>query len=542
MLDDDLELALNPRLRVLRRAERVKGATKINLPRLRFWNYSACAAHTDVGPQVDCMYRKCGGDFFDHQTVAITWSYLVSKGIIASVTGAGKTNQVFGLAALMKERGELTGRAVVICQTPAVQQWLEEAYRFIPKIRVAAVTGGMTKKLRVASYVSNWEILIIGHHVLLKDIEMLMKLEPKMVVTDDVDPILNHRNATHRAVCRLAERADRVLVINATNLQTHLQQLHAAAVPVGGNNTWGSLRAFERRYVRQEAVTIWNSKSKRKATRFETVGYKNIGEFKEKLAPMVLRHTYDDLTDIRMPEIAPPENIWLELHPAQRAKYDELQAGVLRLMKAHARGETIKHTTALTMVGYGQRICAGLPALGEADGSQASVKLDWLMRQLTHDWSDTKIVVFIKNVGLVEAFQTRLDNAGIGHATVSGAHRKARQEHIDRFWNDPNCRVLMGTSAVERSLNLQVSNVIVFVDTYLNPSSVFQIVGRVRRAGSHHKHVFVFNLLATNTQEEKYQHVQAARQGLIDHVWEESSELFEKLSPMQLLQMLGPRA
>ena len=179
----------------------------------------------------------------------------------------------------------------------------------------------------------------------------------------------------------------------------------------------------------------------------------------------------------------------------------------------------------------------------EPDGAGRSVKLDWIENQLTNEWADEKIVVFIKNIGLFEAFQRRLEKHKIGAALIRGGGEYSSNEYrdaqISKFWEDPKCRVLIGTSALERSLNLQVSNKIIFVDQHLNPARMAQLVGRIKRAGSAHKHVFTYNLLTVDTQEERYMDILATRQALADYVWGETNELFEQLDPVALLELIG---
>lgn len=519
-------------------AQRAKTATRVNLGTLKFWNYEPCEHHDT--PRADCEWRKCGGGFYDHQTRSIAFHYLTGRSMDASVTGAGKTIISYGLLALLKQKGELTKRALVVCQTPAVLQWLQEGQRFTPKLHIEAIYSGLSRPQRIQRYSRNYDVLIIGYHMLLKDRALLEKLGFGIVISDDVDPLLNHSNATHKAVVRLARMADRSVVFNATNIQTSLSQIHAASMAVGGFDTWGSLRSFERRYLRQEPITIY-TRGGRKMQRLQTTGYKNMTEFKQLLSPMVIRSTYEDFgKDLKMPEVMPPQDIWLELHPEQRRRYDVLQEGVLKIIKEE--GTRVKHATALTKVGYGQQICAGLPALGEADGPQASVKLDWVMRQVTGEWADQKIVVFIKNLGMVEALQNRLKAAGVGCATIWGREADAmvRKGEVDRFWQDPKCRVIIGTAAIERSLNLQNASILVCVDTHLNPARMTQILGRIRRIGSKHDHIFVFNLFAIDTQEERYTMVLRMRQALSDFVWDEQSDLYEKLSALQLLELIKP--
>lgn len=517
------------------KAEQVKQAGDITFPPMKYWNTDACARHDT--PRPDCEFRACGGELFSHQRVGVMWLYLRQKGLLADLPGVGKTNQILGLAALLKERNELEGRMLIVCQTPAVLQWFSEAQRWIPGLKTEAVYSGLKKSQRIERYVKDFDVLIIGYHMLLQDWEMLEKLQIETLAIDDVDPLLNPETQTHIRLASLAKHTSRCIVMNATAIQTKLQQVHAALVPAGGLDVFGPLSQFERRHVRKETIRTV-SPSGRVTTQQVDKGYKNGEELKRKLGPMYLRRRYEDLTDVRMPTLMPPKHVWLEMHPEQRKKYQELREGILRVTKDGK--EHVKHAKALAMVTYGQQICAGLPALGEADGKQASVKLDWLVHQVTQAWPDRKVVAFIKNLGMVAAAETRLNNMGVGTAKIWGPDASAvhRAQEIQRFWKDPNCRVLLGTSSIERSLNLQNANILVNVDTVLNPARMFQLAGRVRRAGSAHQHIWVFNLFCTNSQEDKYLDVLQRRQAVADFTWGEQSELYEALSPIELMNLI----
>jgi hypothetical protein len=542
-------LASSPQQVRWEKASTVKqeGLRRVDLPRLEAWNYGPCPDHEVATPE--CEFRKCGGDFFDHQTKSIAWAYLGQLGIEASVPGSGKTNVVLGLLSLLKHLKEPL-KAVIVVQTSAVAQWTEEAQRFAPGLRTQASTSGLSKSKRLALYSGDWEVLIMGYHIMTRDVQALLAVEPKQMISDDVDPLLNDRNATARAFNLLAEQAERVLVCNATNLQTRLQQLYHAATPIGGKAIFGSIESFERRYVKREpvyftvttegrgGVTIRETKKTFKAT-----GYKNLNDFRERFSPMVYRTNYDDLTDVRLPEVMPPTLIWRDMYPAQRAKYELLQQGVLELIKENQPPEQ-KAISALAKYNHGSQICTGLPALGEPDGPGASAKLDWLEQTIVDgDWSDRKVVAFIKNIGSVQALHARLENHGVGYATIWGPQSKAEHRAAEqkRFWEDRNCRVMIGTSAMERSLNLQIANIMCFVDTIPNPARMHQLLGRERRAGSIHSHVWPFYLLTPDSQEERYLKVLGTRQAVVDAVNnEDSGELFERLSPDELLRLITP--
>jgi SNF2 family DNA or RNA helicase len=149
--------------------------------------------------------------------------------------------------------------------------------------------------------------------------------------------------------------------------------------------------------------------------------------------------------------------------------------------------------------------------------------------------------VFINFRNGVRALQGRLNRAGVGYATIWGETKNnaARFEEQQRFWNDPNCKVMIGTTSIEQSLNLQVARHLINVDMIMNPSRMEQLAGRIRRDGSKYRSVYVHNLLTVGTQEERYLPALKREQALIDYVWDSKSELFEALSPLELLHMIG---
>jgi SNF2 family DNA or RNA helicase len=539
---DLLELTGSAQERRWHKAARVKGLKRVNLPHLADWNYDACPQHDEPTPS--CEWRACGFDPFDHQTVSASFLLMSGKAIDASATGTGKTNSILLTLCLAKHLGEPL-RAVLVVPTSAVAQWAAETARFAPGLKVSSVTAGLPRSRRVQVYANRgWEVLILGFHLATRDIDVLERIAPRQVISDDVDPILQTTNKTHKAMVRLCSSADRVVVANATNLQTRLTQLYAATVLIGGKDVWGSATSFENRYVKKEPVFIPTRDSKGQKGKqkvYKTTGYKNLNDFKAKFTPMMIRHRYEDLSDLRIPDIV-SQNIYVTLHPAQREKYEQLQEGVLELRKKDMPPQQ-KEVSALSAWTHGGQICAGLSALGEPDGPGASVKLDWTVDHIAGEWVDQKVVVYARNRGTIEALHDRLDTHGIGYATIWGAQADSefRAGETKRFWQDPACRVMVISAAGERSLNLQNASVLVSIDLNLNPARVQQILGRIRRAGSAHTRVFAISLLASDTQEDRYMTALASRQALFDAVHDEDSgDLFERLEPETLLRLISP--
>lgn len=538
-----LDLFQTPQQQHWSDAQRVKALKRVKLPKFPDWNYGPCDKHSEPTPS--CEFRACGGDFFDHQTKSIAGLFMAKKWLDASVTGAGKTNIALGLLCLCKAAGEPL-KSLIVCQTPAVSQWAAEAHRFAPGLKTLVMTAKLPKAKRIAAYAGEWEVLIMGHNLMRNDVAALLEIGPVQVISDDVDPILNPGNATAKAMKMLTNEADRVAQFNATSLQTRLQQLHAATSYIGGHDMWGSIKGFENKYVKRDPVFITIKKSNGSTELMKSVkatGYKNLNDFRDKFGQMHIRHSYEDMTDIRLPEVMPPQHIWLEMYAPQRHKYEQLRAGILELIQKDQPPQQ-KKIAAIAAYTYGQAVCTGLPALkDEEDGPQASPKLDWLEGRLTNDWADQKVVVFARNTGTVRALQARLGARGIGFATIWGQESDSatREAEKTKFWEDPNCMVLIGTASIERSLNLHVSNLLVYLDTIPNPARMTQLLGRIRRAGSRHSHVYTFFPMMLDSQEEKYLKILGSRQLIIDAVnSEDNSEMFERLSAEEIAMLISP--
>lgn len=557
----------SPQVQRWHEAAPIKSLDDIDFPKLSVWNYEPCEHHTTPDPE--CMYRACGGNPFKHQKKTALFSYITRGSLVGNSTGTGKTNSALLTLALAHRSGEKI-KALVVVPSTAVVQWESETKRWAPGFKVASIPPKTPKQERLRVYSGNWDLLIIGYHAMARDVPHISKIKIQQLIVDDIDPALNVTNTTFEALEIIAQQSEIVVMMNATLLGTHLLQLYAASCLIGGQSVWGSIQRFTSDYIKKAPVWIYpkkGSKSKWKGNIaydsegremrkvMQAVGYQNMEQFKAKFEPMYIRYTYEDLAgDLTIPDLM-TQQIYLDMHPKQRHKYEQLQDGIRTLMDDNDMPAAEKAVTALTAFTYGSQICSGTFALKtstggyEPDHVEASPKLDWIIEKLKTDWPEEKVVIYSKFRGSIAALQGRLDKEGIGHATISGAITDPvlRKQAQDSFWTDPSTQVMIISVSGERSLNLQVSRILVMWDLQLNPARVTQLAGRVRRIGSKHKKVFVFELLHYDSQEERYMTSLSARQHLFDYVFDidDSEEdpdtlLIQKLPTEDILRLISP--
>jgi len=138
-------------------------------------------------------------------------------------------------------------------------------------------------------------------------------------------------------------------------------------------------------------------------------------------------------------------------------------------------------------------------------------------------------------IGIMERFLKKSD---IGYATLTGASRK-RGEIIDRFSNDPACRVFVGSlKAGGVGIDLIAASVVIHYDRWWNAAKEDQATDRVHRIGQK-RGVQVFKLITSGTLEEKISSIIARKRNLMDSiVVEDDPGLLKTFSREDLIELL----
>jgi SNF2 family DNA or RNA helicase len=542
------------------RANRVRALEDIQpFPELEWFNSEPCERHESL----NILCRRCGIRLRKHQRIGATWMYLGLPGLLSDTMGSGKTAQILAMLAMCKANGELGlhNRAVIVCRAAAVwDPWGNELKRLLPGIQAYVADGDREQRIR--GYMGNWEIAVVSDRTLSGahgkrqsrdgDVALLEAFPVGILIYDDIDPMRNHLTETSAAVNRLAAQCTRVHGAHATPTQKQLKELWCFLQPVGGRVALGSLDYFETKFTGPASRTILtrdpSDKTGRRRVRKKvqlgsgggiTTDPKKAAEFRALIRDLVLRRTAKDIEgDVAMPAVQ-YNPVFLDLSPGQRSRYEELRRGTLRRLKDSS--EVVTQTEAAAAFTRGQQICSGLATLDEGPGADDSVKLDWTMNLLAGDLSEEKAVVFVYFRNNVAALARRLQAEGVGAVLMWSGEtgKRERQRRLERFREDPACRVLIGTTTIEASLNLQVSRQVIAVDTILNPARMSQLVGRCARVGSQFPTVYVHHLLARGTQEDAYLPMLRREGEIADVVWDEQQSLFTALSPRQIMRLVA---
>lgn len=439
-------------------------------------------------------YQRRGLDFLAHT------SSLGLGAILADDMGLGKTVQA--LAWLLRLREDSArGLTLVVCPTSVVHNWVREAERFAPTLRVG-VLGRGAERHRLRADIARFDLVVTNYALLRRDAEEWKKLDLLAAILDEAQQIKNPDAAVTRAAHAL--RARHRLALTGTPLENRALDLWSLMSFVNPGYL-GSRRAFEERYDRPGAPP-----ERRRL-------------LAAKLRPVLLRRLKQEVA----PEL--PERIEerrdCELTAGQRKLYLAELRRSRRLVdalggdaRARAQGR-IAILAALTRL---RQICCH-PALTGAAARLGSGKFEAFFELLEPLLAEGhKVLVFSQFVACLRLLQRELSRREIAVHELTGATAH-RERVVAEFQDDPRPSVfLVSLRAGGTGLNLTAASYVVLFDPWWNPAVEAQAIDRTHRIGQD-RTVIAYRLLAAGTVEEKIFELQQRKAALTREILGESA-------------------
>jgi len=452
--------------------------------------------------------------------------------LLADDMGLGKTAQAIGACHVLWHRGEVN-RGLLIVPAPLKPQWARE-WTLFSDTPVQVVEGTPTQ--REAIYRSQDRgFLIANYEQVLRDLSLMHKWAPEMMVLDEAQRIKNWATKTAGYVKQLQPRYR--LVLTGTPMENRLDELASIM-------DWVDESALEPKW----RLAPWHA-TLCDGVR-EVAGARNLDTLRTRLRETMVRRVRKEVldqlpsrTDTRVP---------VDLTPAQQAEHSDLDRPIASLLR---RGKTRPLTQPeflrlMQLLTTQRIICNGLaqlqfgevwPTLKAMDTPQDIVlrsldspklmELRELLRQLVLD-SGHKVVVFSQWRRMLQlaswAISDLLTGAGLRSAFFSGDEsQKRRTQNIIEFHDDPTLAVLFSTDAGGVGLNLQrAASSVVNLELPWNPAVLEQRIGRIYRLGQRQP-VQVFNLVSEQGIEARIADIVSDKQALFTGLFDGTSNELE---------------
>ena len=462
------------------------------------------------------------GTLREYQREGLGWLHFLRRfhlgGCLADDMGLGKTVQVLALLDSRRETPDLPRRpSIVIVPRSLVFNWMREAERFTPRLRLLDHTGVARRAEAIDA--ESVDLVITTYGTLRRDAAILSAIQFDYAILDEAQAIKNAASASAKAVRLL--NADHRLVMTGTPIENRLEELWSLFEFLNPGML-GSASAF--------ATLV------RLAGAGDGAGNRDV--LARALRPVILRRTKDQVASDLPARVE--HTLSVELEPAQRKFYDGLlgayRSSVLDRVDRMGVGKSRMHILE-ALLRLRQAACH--PALADARMTHApSAKLDALLPALEEVIGQGhKALVFSQFTTFLALVRARLDDAGVTYEYLDGRVRN-REARVDRFQNDPACPIfLISLKAGGHGLNLTAADYVYILDPWWNPAVEAQAIDRAHRIGQT-RHVIATRLVARDTIEEKILELQASKRALADAILGQDQGVLSQIGRAELELLL----
>ncbi len=447
----------------------------------------------DRGRRIDDTFRKgidspalgklVKADLYDYQREGALFAARAGRCLIGDEMGLGKTIQAIAAVEIMAQLLG-TSRVLVICPTSLKHQWEREIAKFTN--RSAGVINGLRTR-RERLFASDSFYKITNYDTIHKDLDLIAAWSPDVVILDEAQRIKNWNTRAARSVKRIV--SPYAIVLTGTPLENRLEELVSIVEFVDRHRLGPTFRFLANHQIRDEVGRV--------------IGYRDLDTIGKSLAPILIRRQKKQVAK-QLPERL-DKHFFVRMTPEQMGHHEDNRDLVVRIVAKWRRFRFLSESDQ-------RRLMIGLQNMRMSCNStflldqktDFGTKCDEAVTLLDEIFErpDIKVVIFSQWRRTHELLQRRLKTRGYDHVLFDGTvPGEKRKDLVDRFRDDPKCRVFLSTDAGGVGLNLQHASVVINMDLPWNPAVLEQRIGRVHRLGQR-RPVQVVNFVSQGTIEE----------------------------------------
>ena len=224
----------------------------------------------------------------------------------------------------------------------------------------------------------------------------------------------------------------------------------------------------------------------------EIVGYKNLDELRSMVSKVMLRRVKGDVLDLP-PKVHTIE--WVDAYPEQKALYKDVRDQVRdNIDKVKVHPDPLSEMLRLRQVtGYPGILSSTVTKSAKMDRMEELVEEEVLV--------GGKAIIFSHWSEMTNVIRNKLKKYNPAYITGEVGSVQ-RMEEKDRFQNDPNCKVMIGTiGALGTGFTLTAAQLVIFVDEPWNRGIKDQAEDRAHRIGTRGT-VRIVTILTRDTVDE----------------------------------------
>ena len=492
------------------------------------WMATAASQNRDAKLEPIPLGDKLEGTLRDYQKQGVYWMRFLERsgfcGILADEMGLGKTLQTLTWLQLQRESDDAQeAPALIVCPTSLVDNWAEEAEKFVSDLRVLKMHGG--DRHENWDQVADSDLVITSYALIRRDLDEYLNHRFAAVVLDEAQHIKNRTTQNAKAVKEL--QAHHKLVLTGTPIENSVNDLWSIMdflMP----GYLGNHKAFRENYE----LPIQNGGSDAEFAQIK---------LRRKLHPFLLRRLKKEVAkDL-------PEKIIRVAHCSLSGDQSKVYKKLMESAKKEitslvdAKGFNKSRMQILKILLQLRQTCCHLDLL-KLPGLKSeypSAKLD-LFFELVDEAIDAghRILVFSQFTSMLSIIREELEERGVKYCYLDGS-TKDRQERVRTFNTDRSIPLfLISLKAGGSGLNLTGADMVIHFDPWWNPAVEDQATDRAHRIGQKNT-VYSVKLITKGTVEEKVLQMQQKKQSVINATLEKDGDIGSSLTWNDVQELLS---
>ena len=478
----------------------------------RLQNKKDSISPLQLPPALDSILRP-------YQKQGVYWLHFLARngfsGILADEMGLGKTLQALTWIDYYRTNTESPAPVLIVCPTSLVENWAEEAQRFVPSISIELMSG--------ADRHTKWEdlphtgIVVTSYALIRRDIEKYKEMHFGILILDEAQHIKNR--STQNALAAKQLDASHRLVLTGTPIENSVADLWSIMdflMP----GYLGAYRTFRDNYElpigRQDADGDVAQKKLRR-----------------KLHPFLLRRLKKDVAKDLPPKIhrvisctltKDQQLIYTQLLQSSRRKINNM---VQQKGFNSARMEILKVLLRL------RQTCCHLELLKNDElkkSTHPSAKMALFFELLDEAIDGNhRVLVFSQFTTMLGILRRELEAQGRTYCYLDGS-TKNRMQIVREFNTNHSIPVfLISLKAGGTGLNLTGADMVIHFDPWWNPAVEDQATDRAYRIGQK-RTVYNIKMITRGTVEEKVLAMQKKKKKVIDATLSNDEQVMQKLT------------
>ncbi len=435
------------------------------------------------GAAEPALVKSLKAPLLPYQAEGALFAVRAGRALIADDMGLGKTIQAIAAMEILARHFGVS-RILVVCPASLKYQWQGEIARFSGRA-ARVMSGGRTQRRN--DFSEDDFCKITNYEKLQPDLDLIADWAPELVIVDEAQRIKNWSTVAARALKRID--SPYALVLTGTPLENKLEELISIVQFVDQHRlgpTWKLLREHQ---VMDEGGRV--------------IGYKGLEKIGQTLAPIMIRRRKSEVLT-QLPRRT-DQTLLVPMTEAQMDLHQQNADVVAKIVQRWRRTKFLSDVDRrrLTCALQNMRMSCNSTYLLDQE-TDHGVKADELAALLDGLFVQpaSKAVVFSQWKRTHDVVIRRLEQRGIGYVSFHGdVPSEKRPPLVQRFRDDPDCRVFLSTDAGATGLNLQHASTLVNMDLPWNPAVLEQRIARIHRMGQA-RPVQIVNFVAKGTIEE----------------------------------------